>query len=201
MKLELPERQLLDVLHEGALFPAAQEFGLISKPPEARCLPINRAYAYRLALDFFREVVFEAVFRSPRSPCPGFAAVFAFLRRSWDSERLTSSLSLIRPAASRRMYRLAPRGAISSRLAADFLGAAFFVARFAIINSRTCLISIPQHWAYTVSSTLARRRLHCGRPPAFFAPAPCQGQRSIRSAAPCAPLTRSLYPAHCRKAS
>jgi len=31
MKLELPERQLLHALHEGALFPAAQEFGLISE--------------------------------------------------------------------------------------------------------------------------------------------------------------------------
>jgi hypothetical protein len=31
MKLELPEGQLLDVLQEGALLPAAQEFGLISE--------------------------------------------------------------------------------------------------------------------------------------------------------------------------
>jgi hypothetical protein len=33
---------------------------------------------------------------------PGFATLFAFLRRSVDSERPTSSLSLSRPLASRR---------------------------------------------------------------------------------------------------
>jgi hypothetical protein len=54
--------------------------------------------------------------RSPRSPCPGLEAVFAFRRRSCDSDLPWSSLSLIRPISSRRMYRLSPRGAISSRL-------------------------------------------------------------------------------------
>jgi hypothetical protein len=38
MKLELPEGQLLDVLQEGALFPAAQEFELISKALRKRTI-------------------------------------------------------------------------------------------------------------------------------------------------------------------
>ena len=38
MKLELPEGQFLDVLQEGALFPAAQEFGLISKALRKRSI-------------------------------------------------------------------------------------------------------------------------------------------------------------------
>lgn len=63
------------------------------------------------ALDFFavvfwEEVFFEEVFveedffagaRSPLSPCPDFTTVFAFRFRSCESERLTSSDSLMRP--------------------------------------------------------------------------------------------------------
>ena len=87
-------------------------------------------------------------FRSPRSPCPGFDAVFAFRRRSAESERPTSSLSLNCPPALRRTNRLSVPVLMSSRLlelrffeplpprfAVDF--DPDFVAFFAIENLRS----------------------------------------------------------------
>src|SRR5262245_48405403 len=53
--------------------------------------------------------------RSPRSPWPFFALFFAGLLRSCARERPTSSLSLNRPRASRRTYRLSVPVLISSR--------------------------------------------------------------------------------------
>ena len=56
--------------------------------------------------------------RSRLWPCPAFETVFAFRRRSWDSARPTSSLSLTRPFSSRRIYRSSPLcGSISLPLA------------------------------------------------------------------------------------
>jgi len=63
--------------------------------------------------------------RSPRSPCPRLALVFAFVRRSAASDCDTWSLSLNVPPAPRRTYRFPPLFvSISSRL----LFARFFLA-------------------------------------------------------------------------
>src|SRR5688572_28615156 len=60
----------------------------------------------------------DGCYRSPLSPCPLLPFVFAFLRRSAESDFPTSSDSLNRPLAPRRTYRLSVPLSINSRLAA-----------------------------------------------------------------------------------
>src|SRR5688572_9010544 len=69
--------------------------------------------------------------RSPLSPWPRFAAVFAARLRSVVSDRPTSSDSLMRPRASRRTKRASPLGTSRVRLAAArFVPARLVPARF-----------------------------------------------------------------------
>ena len=82
-----------------------------------------------MARVFFRTEFFAAGLRSPRSPCPGFAAVFAVLRRSWERERLTSSLSFIRLPAARFAIKLALQTDADTQPGGRWQSSTFFARR------------------------------------------------------------------------
>src|SRR6478672_8812548 len=106
-----------------------------------------------------------AFYRSPRSPWPLLTFVLALRARSCFSERRTSSLSVIRPFASRRMYRASPLGLINSRLPVPrlaevfLLGFVFAELDFAIGASewRKARRTTPLHVRPILSATSPRR--------------------------------------------
>jgi hypothetical protein len=77
-------------------------------------------------------------FWSPLSPWPDFTVLFALVHRSAFCERPTSSDSVMRPFASRRMYRASPRG-------------------------RLARVSRPAFWSTSSSLQCSLRRSSCSR--------------------------------------
>jgi hypothetical protein len=92
-------------------------------------------------------------YRFPSSPCPDLTHRFALVRRSAFCERPTSSDSLIRPRASRRMYLASPRGENRSRFAAPFRFAVFRLA--ALAGRGTLLVFVCRTGSDTTGGTSA----------------------------------------------
>ena len=97
LKLELTKRKRHKMLQKRLLFLAAYEIRQISKTSRKSVVPKRSRVWLAPGTRLFPRRSFRGRLSVARSPCPDLAAFFAFLRRSWDSERLTSSLSLMRP--------------------------------------------------------------------------------------------------------